>query len=138
VRASPKQSLIVGYDGSEPARRALEHAADLVGRGATLTVINVIAVQSVSARLETVSEHERATQDRLLLEAETLLTRRGIKANLVRAAGDPATEILSAAASRGADVIVVGRRRRTAPHLIHGSLSGTLVRKAASDVLVVH
>jgi nucleotide-binding universal stress UspA family protein len=135
---SPNQSLIVAYDGSEPARRALEHAADLVGRGATLTVINVISVQSVSSRLETVSEHERARQDRLLLEAERLLTRLGVNADLVRAAGDPATEILSAAASMGADVIVVGRRRRMAPHLIHASLSSTLVRKAACDVLVVH
>jgi nucleotide-binding universal stress UspA family protein len=38
----------------------------------------------------------------------------------------------------GADVIVVGRRRRLAPHLIHGPLSSTLARKASSDVLVVH
>jgi nucleotide-binding universal stress UspA family protein len=138
VRDSPKQSLIVGYDGSEPARRALEHAADLVGRGAILTVINVISVQSLSSRLQTVSDNERAKQDRLLLEAEMLLTRRGVNADLVRAAGDPATEILSAAASMAADVIVVGRRRGTSPRLIHGSLSNTLVRKAASDVLVVH
>jgi nucleotide-binding universal stress UspA family protein len=38
----------------------------------------------------------------------------------------------------GADVIVVGRHARLAPHLIRASLSGTLLRKAASDVLVVH
>jgi nucleotide-binding universal stress UspA family protein len=38
----------------------------------------------------------------------------------------------------GADVIVVGRQAGLAPHLIHGSLSSTLVRKASCDVLVVH
>ena len=130
--------MIVAYDGSEPARRALGHAAELVGRGGTLTVINVVSVQRVSSRLETVSEHERTTQDHLLLEAATLLEGRGVNANAVHAAGDPATEILSAARSIGADVIVVGRRRRTVPHLVHGSLDNTLARRATCDVLVVH
>jgi nucleotide-binding universal stress UspA family protein len=132
------RSVIVAYDGSELAHRALEHASDLVGPGGTVSVINVIKAQSVSSRLENVSEQQRAVQDNLLLEAESLLAGRRVTADLVRAAGDPATEILSAAASRGAEVIVVGRNAHLAPHLIRGSLSGTLVRKAASDVLVVH
>ena len=132
------RSVIVAYDGSELARRALEHASDLVGPGGTVSVINVIRTQSVSSRRETVSEQQRAAQDRLLLEAERFLASRGVTADLVRAAGDLATEILSAAASMGAEVIVVGRNAHLAPHLIRSSLSGTLVRKAASDVLVVH
>ena len=132
------RSVIVAYDGSELAQRALEHASGLVGPGGTVSVINVIKTQSVSSRLETVSAQQRAAQDHLLLEAERLLAARGVTADLVRAAGDPATEILSAAASMGADVIVVGRNAHLAPRLIHGSLSATLVRKAGSDVLVVH
>ena len=48
--------ILVGYDGSEAARRALVHAAELVGRGATLGVINVITTQAVSSRLETVRD----------------------------------------------------------------------------------
>jgi len=131
-------SVIVAYDGSELAHRALEHASDLVGPGGTVSVINVIRAQSVSSRLETVSERERVAQDHRLLEAERFLASRQVAADLIRAAGDPATEILSAATSIGADVIVVGRHAHLAPHLIRGSLSGTLVRKAASDVLVVH
>jgi nucleotide-binding universal stress UspA family protein len=131
-------SVIVAYDGSELAHRALEHASDLVGPGGTVSVINVIRVQSVSSRLENVSEQQRAVQNHLLLEAESFLAGRRVTADLVPAAGDPATEILSAASSMGADVIVVGRNAHLAPHLIRGSLSGTLVRKAASDVLVVH
>jgi nucleotide-binding universal stress UspA family protein len=131
-------SVIVAHDGSGLAHRALEHASDLVGPGGTVSVINVIKSQSVSSRLETVSERQRVAQEHLLLEAERFLASRQVTADLIRAAGDPATEILSAAASMGADVIVVGRHARLAPHLIRSSLSGTLVRKAACDVLVVH
>ena len=133
-----ERSVIVAYDGSEPARHAAEHAAGLVGKGGTVTVINVVNAQSVSSRLETVSEKQRTTQDRLLREAARLLARRGVNANLVAAAGDPATEILAAAATIAADVIVVGRRQGLAPNLVHRSLSSTLVRRAAPDVLVVH
>ena len=133
-----ERSVIVAYDGSEPARHAVEHAAGLVGKGGTVTVVNVVNAQSVSSRLETVSEKERATQDRLLREAARLLARRGVNANLVAAAGDPATEILAAAATIAADVIVVGRRHGLASHLVHRSLSTTLVRRAGPDVLVVH
>jgi nucleotide-binding universal stress UspA family protein len=132
------RSVIVAYDGSELAHRALEHASDLVGPGGTVSVVNVIRSQSVSSRLETVSGQRRAAQAHLLLEAEHFLAGRRVTADLIRAAGDPATEILSAAASIGAEVIVVGRHARLAPHLIRSSLSGTLVRKAACDVLVVH
>jgi nucleotide-binding universal stress UspA family protein len=130
--------VIVAYDGSEPARHAVEHAAGLVGISGTVTVVNVVNAQSVSSRLETVSEKERATQDRLLHEAERLLARHGVNAHLIPTAGDPATEILAAAAAIAADVIVVGRSKGSATHLVHRSLSSTLVRKAKPDVLVVH
>ncbi len=131
-------SVIVAYDGSELAHRALEHASDLVGPGGTVSVINVIRSQSVGSRLETVSDRQRAAQDHVLVEAERFLAGRRITADLVRAVGDPATEIFAAAESMDADVIVVGRNAHLAPHLIRSSLSGTLVRKAARDVLVVH
>jgi len=135
---APRPTVIVGYDGSDPARRALEHAADLVGRGGSLSVIHVIPTQSLSSRLETVSESERTAQDRLLDESERMLARRGVSAELVPAAGDPATEILAAAESLGAGIIVIGRRRRSKRHLVRTSLSNTLVRRAGTDVLVVH
>jgi nucleotide-binding universal stress UspA family protein len=136
--ANARPIPIVGYDGSEPAQRALEHAADLVGRGGSVSVINVTPAQSLSSRLETVSEREQTVQERLLREAETVLARRGVSAELVAAVGDPAREILATAESIGAGIIVIGRRRRSARHLVRVSLSSTLVRRAGIDVLVVH
>ena len=130
--------MIVGYDGSAPAKRALEHAAELVGRRGSVSVINVIKAQSVSSRLVTLTDKERAAQDRLLAESERKLGSLGVVATLIAAAGDPAAEILTAAESIGASVIVIGRRRRSIPRLVRTSLSNTLVRRAGIDVLVVH
>ena len=128
--------VLVAYDGSSSARRALSHAADLVGDGGRLTVINVIPEQSVSSRLETVSDARRARQERLLREAVALLARRGIQARAVEAVGDPVTEILATAGESGAATIVVGRGSPRS-HVLHGSVSSSLVRRATSDVLVV-
>lgn len=130
--------VIVAYDGSDAARNALAHAASLVGSGGTVNVVNVIPVQSVGSRLETVSDKKRATQDGLLREAQQLLRRQGVDTEFVRAAGQRATEILSAASSLHADVLVIGGHDRWMPHVLSRSLTGTLVRKAPCDVLVVH
>jgi nucleotide-binding universal stress UspA family protein len=130
--------VLVGYDGSEPAHRALEHAAELVGRRGSVSVINVIKAQSVSSRWVTLTDKERAAQDRLLRESERVLTRLGVDAKIIAAVGDPATEILAASESIGAGVIVIGRRKRSIPRLVRTPLSNTLVRRAGMDVLVVH
>jgi nucleotide-binding universal stress UspA family protein len=132
------RKVMVAYDGSASAVRALEHAAGLVPRGADISVINVVPSQSISARLETVSDAERARQDRLLRDAERVLARRGVKTRAVRAAGDPAREILMAADEIDAGVIVIGRKGGgRLPH-IGSPLSDVLVRRASADVLVVH
>src|SRR5216117_3643646 len=131
--ATPRPIVIVGYDGSEAAKRALEHAAELVGRRGSVSVINVIKAQSVSSRLVTLTDKERATQDRLLRESERVLGSLGVIATLIPAVGDPATEILAAAESIGAGVIVIGRRKRSRPRLVRTPLSNTLVRRSAID-----
>ena len=136
--ATGRPTVLVGYDGSEPAHRALEHAAELVGRSGTVSVINVIKAQSVSSRLVTLTDKERATQNRLLRESERTLRGLDVEATLIPAAGDPAAEILAAAELIGAGVIVIGRRNRWLPRLMRTPLSSVLVRRAEIDVLVVH
>jgi nucleotide-binding universal stress UspA family protein len=128
--------LLLAYDGSPVAKRALRHAAMLVGRGGKLAVVNVIPVQSVSSRLETVTDEERSRQAGILREARVALSRFGIEPELIEAVGDPATEILAAAEESNAKTIVVGRSERR--RLAHGPLDSRLVRTAQADVLVVH
>jgi nucleotide-binding universal stress UspA family protein len=61
--------VLLAYDASPSAERALQHAADLIRHGGSIGVINVIPIQSISARLETVRDDERARQARILNEA---------------------------------------------------------------------
>jgi nucleotide-binding universal stress UspA family protein len=128
--------LLLAYDASPSAQRALEHAAKLAGQGGDVAVINVIpAPQAVSSRLETLSEADFDQQDTVLREAEALLALRGIEPQLLEAVGDPATEILAAAERTNAKTIVLGRS--TTRRLGHAPLDSRLVRSAEADVLVV-
>ena len=127
---------MVAYDGSSAGRRALVHAVDLVGRSGTVAVVNVIRVQSVSAKLETVSDEQRRRQRELLEEARSLLASHGVHSELVAASGNPYTEILEAAERHGSQILVVGRGRRWR-HGLGGSLAIRLASRAHRDVLVV-
>jgi nucleotide-binding universal stress UspA family protein len=130
------KQVLLAYDGSDPARRALAHAADLADPGDVVSVVNVMAEPGVGARIEPPSE-ERNRQWRCLEEARTFLAARGIDARTLAPVGQTAAEILAAADRIGADVIVVARRRGRLSHAL-GSVSGRLVRSAECDVLVVH
>ena len=129
--------ILVGYDGSDVSRRALVHAAELVGRGGEVDVINVISAQPVSARVDTLGDGERRRQRNLLREARSLLREWDVRMGAVPAVGDPTAEIRAAAEDSGARVIVVGRSNG-ARRLIKGSVSTRLIRHAPCDVLVVH
>lgn len=127
--------VLVAWDGSETGRRALLHAARVVGRGGRIAVVNVLRAQSVGSRLQTVSDEARAEQQAVLEQAAVLLAQAGMQAELVAAIGDPVTEIEAAAKRLHADTVVVGRsgRRR-----LHGRVADRLVRRGGPDVLVVH
>jgi len=129
--------ILVGFDGSDASRRALVHAAELVGRGGVLDVINVISSQPVSSRVGSLVDGERQRQQKMLYEARTLLGEREVRITPHRAIGDPTNEIRAAAEESGAGVIVVGRGTGLR-RLLDGSVSARLVRRAPCDVLVVH
>lgn len=128
--------ILVGFDGSGASRRALVHAAELVGRGGSLDVINVIGAQPVSASLDPLGNGQRRRQRDVLREARALLGERDVRMTPVAAIGDPTSEIRAAAENSGAGVIVVGRGRGLR-RLIDGSVTARLVRRAPCDVLVV-
>jgi nucleotide-binding universal stress UspA family protein len=131
------KQILVAYDGSAAARRALAHAADLANPGDGIAVVHVIPYQAVSARLEPIGDKARAEQDQLLTAAQHQLGDRGLTAETIAAVGDVCAAILDTAERTGADVIVLGRRQRRHPNL-RGSVTAKLVRYADRDVLIVH
>lgn len=116
--------ILVAYDASPSARRALNRAASLHTEGVALGLIHVC---------------EGGEQpDGPLKEARGLLAARGIAAETIRASGTPAQAICVAAERDGYDVIVVGRRNlRDAGLLLLGSVAARVVAGAACDVVVV-
>ncbi|HWN22409.1 MAG TPA: universal stress protein [Gaiellaceae bacterium] len=114
--------ILVGYDGSEAAGRALDAAADLVGYGSTLAVVTV---QTGELRRSVVAE------------ARGHLRGRHVQARYHETSGEPAEQLVEAARELEADLVVVGRRDRKSLRGLLGSVSWTVVRRAPCDVLVV-
>ena len=129
-------NVLVAYDASSAARRALEHAADLAHPGDRMTVVNVMHEPGISTKIE--PPPERIRQEEILSDADRYLAGRGIDARMLAKVGENAAhEILTAADDVGADVVVVARRRGPTAHAL-GSTSSHIVRSANCDVLVVH
>jgi nucleotide-binding universal stress UspA family protein len=124
MAAQPKR-IVVGFDGTEGARRALDAASQLMGYGSTMTVV----------RVRGDGPHDGRDP---LDAARDLLIERLISARYEGRVGDPADEIVGVARDLDADVIVVGRRGpRERNGAGPGSVSADVVRHAACDVLVV-
>jgi nucleotide-binding universal stress UspA family protein len=121
MAARPRR-IVVGYDGSEASRRALDAAADLVGYGSTLSVVTV---------------HNGEVDRGVAREAREHLQQRHVAAAYHEASGEPAEQIVEAAEGIGADLVVVGRRNRSPLRSLLGSVSARVVRRAPCDVLVV-
>jgi len=134
------RNIVVGYDGSEPAKRALSAAAELAG-GADVTVVSAVQLASVTGRgpIPAVDPYEVAERQRELAEAAAFLREtRGIAPREVEGHGDPADVIIDEAKAVGADLVVVGTRGLgAAARLVLGSISTKVLHHAPCDVLVV-
>jgi nucleotide-binding universal stress UspA family protein len=118
--AAQTRRIVVGYDGSEDATRALAVAADLVGYGSTLAVV---ALHDGSHPVGTAAAARRQLQ------------RRHVEARYHEAYGEPAEELVAKAKELDADLLVVCRRGWGGLDAV--SLSERVLRRASCDVLVV-
>jgi nucleotide-binding universal stress UspA family protein len=136
------KTIIVGYDDSEPAKRALERAAQLADAfGSKLIVTSVVPVvtPAVGRSIGTDPEDDDGVHTAQLAAAKGFLTDRGLEADYIEALGHPADSIVEAAIERGADMIVVGTREPGfAQRLLSNSVSDAVAHKAHCDVLIVH
>jgi len=116
--------ILVAYDGTPSARRALARAAAMYRPGDDVALISVTEN----------GEADEAHLDR----ARTLLAGRGIAATSIAATGNPARTICVMAERDAFDVIVVGRRNPTdTGQVLLGSVSARVVSGAPCDVVVV-
>jgi nucleotide-binding universal stress UspA family protein len=138
MNAAVAKRIVVGYDGSEPAQRALDRAADLAGYGTTVTVVSASpsAYGEGFPQIGDPDDAERA--HRLLDEARDRLTRRHVTVSTLDPVGNAADEIVATARELDADLVVVGTRNGNAlERIVLGSTSTKVLHDAPCDVLVV-
>jgi len=131
--------ILVAYDGSESAQRALVQAAELASNGSSVSVITVAEPLPQFGRAgEMMVPEEEEERRHELADAKATLNAKGIDAAFVERKGDPATMIVDEAEQEGADVIVMGTRGlSTAKRWLMGSVSSRVVQHAPCNVLVV-
>lgn len=133
------KTIVVGYDETESAERALTRAADIAERfGARLIVISVapVAAGRIAAPTDPTDPPEHHVSE--LKHAAQTLEHRHLDASFVASVADPADAIVELAAERDADLIVVGRGEpNLLRRLIGSSTSDTVSHHAHRDVLIV-
>jgi nucleotide-binding universal stress UspA family protein len=135
------KKILIGYDATDAADRALDRAAELAKAfGAELVVTSVapvmVAPRSMGA-IDPTDTPEDHHED--LVKAHQRLDEQGVKAQYQPAIGEPADTIVEVAEKVGADLIVVGTREpNLVQRLLGQSVSESVQRHAHCDVLIVH
>jgi nucleotide-binding universal stress UspA family protein len=148
------KKILLAYDGSVNARRALDRAIELSkASDAELSIVvcvNLAGFETLAAKkLVALAAKEILVEFRhevvqeaegLVSDASRLAKKAGVREvrTLVLKDGDPAATILYAAEKQAPDLIVVGRRGVSGiERFLLGSVSSRVVNYAKCDVLVV-
>ena len=137
------QQILIAWDGSRPAHRALDVAIDLARRYEAELVAASVAhspahAETEADRTESVDAARRYLEDTLRAVADRA-ERVGVPLTHVIIEGDaPADDLLGYAHEHGVDLVVVGhhRNRRPGRFLLHG-LAERMIARADMPVLVV-
>jgi len=140
------QKILIGYDGSENAERALNRAIELTKQSNGELRIAVVAdtmsyaaYASGGGMYKRFNEQTKANAENLASAALEIAKSAGLKDVYASdEEGQPADMILTLATEFKADLIVVGRRgMRGLERFLMGSVSTAIINHAKCDVLVV-
>ncbi len=134
------ESIVVGTDGSDTAKRAVAEAVRLAkALGAELHVVSAYEPLR-GVRVEGSAEVAPLPDDVVdstLEQAAAVGRFADVPVNTHAVRGDPADALLELAEELGASLIVVGNRGMHGPKRILGSVPNTVSHKARCNVLIV-
>lgn len=130
--------ILVAYDGSEPARRALDTTIELAkASDALVTVVSVVPFHPGRVAID--PWDDPGVHARELREAKLILAAQGITAESVQPSGDPARQIEELAEEGGFDTIVLGSRGLGAvSRFLQGSVSEHVATHTRATVVISH
>jgi nucleotide-binding universal stress UspA family protein len=127
VTETPPFTILVPLDGSPEALGALPYAMALSGAGATIELLTVIHDAS-----------EQGIAENQLQAAAQGPGNANVTVRTRILTGDPAAEIVEAAANGGASMIVMASHGRGAlGRLLHGAVADDVARQATVPVMVI-
>ena len=135
------QTILVGYDDSAAAGRALQRAATLAKvLDSQLVVTSVAPITETTGGRSLGADPVTPASEHLaeLACARNQLEQMGIAASYIEAVGHEGDALIAAANDRGADLIVVGSEHSSlVGRLLGHSVSDTVAHHAPCDVLIV-
>jgi nucleotide-binding universal stress UspA family protein len=135
------KSILVAWDGSEHAKRALGEAVDLARtQDGRLTLLTVSApIHGWPGYVPPIAEADlESAAENTLAEGEALVPE-GIAVSGRTAVGHPGMELIKRAAAANHDLIVMGSRGRGAVRsAVLGSVSHFVLNHTAVPVLIIH
>jgi nucleotide-binding universal stress UspA family protein len=137
--------ILVGYDGSNESRTAVDFAAELAqATGSQLTIAGVVYFQEafgapeLQVKVARWEQHERVRTAESLKNAAAAAARPGMVVETMVLSGPPAESLAEQARAGDVDMVVVGHRGRGAiKRLLTGSVADRLVQICSKPVAVV-
>ncbi|MGH2886131.1 MAG: universal stress protein [Solirubrobacteraceae bacterium] len=138
THAEGSVKLVLGYDGSDAARRALARVRELAINYQVLVIV-AVAPDIRSAGLGAALGGPQLDTERLLAEARDMLgSCHGAAIEARTAVGDPAVVLTDIAREVDAQLLIVGRRGGDfVTRTLLGSVAQRVMEHASCDVLVV-
>jgi nucleotide-binding universal stress UspA family protein len=143
-------AIVVGYDGAEASRKALDRAIEEAqARSARVVVVSVAEMPLNPEGLQTFGTLDDSPPTMLplvappeleavLAEARDRVEAAGLTGDYVWAAGEPADAIVATARDRNAQLVVLGRQHHGFLERVLGTdVADEVERAAGCDVLVV-
>jgi nucleotide-binding universal stress UspA family protein len=130
--------ILLAYDGSEQAKRALAFAVELAKLAhAEIGVVSVVPVHAGRVGVDPWDDQKVHSQE--LLDAKQLITEAGLAPALHEPYGDVPDEIVRTAEEHSYDHIVTGSRHLgMLERTLQGSVSEAVAARFPSTVTIVH